>query len=134
MRRRRLACPAVILLVAVAAGLGPWSAPAARAGGSLGPPTKGWDPFSNDSFWNTPISPGALVDPNSNSIIAYLKTDNSPDYLQLSGVGSTGSWGVPVYWAVVTDPRYDVTNQTGCPDQPPEFDSMRIPLGALPDS
>jgi hypothetical protein len=88
--------------------------------------------FVSDSFWNTPLPANAPVDPNSSAIIAWLKSDNDPDYLKLSGTGSSGTWGMPIYWAGRGDPTWDVANSCS-QKQPREFNSVRIPVGAEPD-
>jgi hypothetical protein len=95
--------------------------------------TTAYVPFSDNSYWNTPLKKDAPVNNWSADIIAYLKSDNSPDYVQLSGTGSDGEWGNPVYWAAKSDHAYRIKNETGCPDLPSEMSSMRIPAGAKAD-
>jgi len=90
-------------------------------------------PFSVNSYWNTPLKKDAPVNNWSAEIISYLKSDNSPDYIQFSGTGSDGSWGNPVYWAAKSDHAYRIKNETDCPDLPPEMGAMRIPHGAEAD-
>jgi hypothetical protein len=86
--------------------------------------------FSDRSYWNTPLERRAPVARHSADIIAFLRSDNDADYIQLAGVGS--SWGMPIYWADQSSPTYDVRN-TCTFMQPREFGALRIPLGAVPD-
>ncbi|MGH2786850.1 MAG: DUF7594 domain-containing protein [Actinomycetota bacterium] len=86
--------------------------------------------FSAESYWNTPLSADAPVDPNSDAFLSFLIADNEADYLRLVGTDSTGSWGEPIYWATPSDPLYNVkpTRYT----LPPAFESVRIPREARP--
>src|SRR5439155_18451826 len=58
---------------------------------------------------------------------------SSTNYVRLSGTSSTGLWGNPIYWAGPSDPAYSIRNSCSS-GQPPEFSSVRIPVGAKPDS
>jgi hypothetical protein len=88
--------------------------------------------FSSSSYWNTPLPPDAPADQHSNRIIAFIQQTATSQYLRLAGANSAGNWGNPIYWASADDPAYTVRNS--CPySQPPEFASIRIPLGARPD-
>lgn len=122
-RRAFTVGPMVIGLISLATNL----PPAASAATTV------YVPFSDNSYWNTPLKKDAPVNNWSAEIISYLKSDNSPDYVQISGTGSDGSWGNPVYWASKSDHAYRIKNETGCPDLPPEMSAMRIPHGADPD-
>jgi hypothetical protein len=72
------------------------------------------------------------VDPHSAAIISFLKTDNTTNYIKLTGATSSGAWGTPIYWASSADPSYAIRN-TCSYRQPLQFASMRIPVGAEPD-
>jgi hypothetical protein len=65
-------------------------------------------------------------------MIAWLRGDNTGDYIRLGGTGSNGMWGNPVYWSSDGDPTYHVINTCSLA-QPPEFAQIRIPRGAAPD-
>jgi hypothetical protein len=88
--------------------------------------------FHRVSYWNTPLAKDAPVDPDSRAIIAWLKRNNDPNYVRLSGASSSGDWGMPIYWAHRGTPTWDVAN-TCEQKQPREFNSVRIPLRAKPD-
>jgi hypothetical protein len=88
--------------------------------------------FSSTSYWNTPLPANAPIASNSGKIIAYLKATNARNYVRLAGLGTTGAWGMPIYWASSTDPTYSIANSCSWA-QPPELRSVSIPLGALPD-
>lgn len=88
------------------------------------------DAFSPSSYWNTPIGSDAVVHPNSDAILDFIRQDNDLDgCITLSGYPGN-SWGMPVYVADSSDPVYDVTSAKY--DLPPEFSSLRIPTGAQP--
>lgn len=88
------------------------------------------DAFTPDSFWNTPLSADAPLHPLSAEIVAFLKEDNQDDgCILLTGTGEN-RWGMPVYTADKDSPVYEVkSSKYGVP---PEFASLRIPVGALP--
>lgn len=120
---RRLQSRTVLLAIAVLAGTTPTVANA--RGGTF-------RAFDRGSYWNTPLPVDAPVDPNSGAIMAWLKDNNDTDYIRLSGAGTTGRWGMPIYWAGRGDPTWNVVNTCSL-DQPREFDRVRIPLHASPD-
>lgn len=93
--------------------------------------TSGYRAFSDTGYWNTSLPADAPRHPDSKQIIDFLRQDNSTDYVYLSGTGSSGKWGQPVYWAEPGDPEYDVTSTRYF--VPPEFKSLRIPRDAKPD-
>ena len=94
------------------------------------PPPPTW--FESTSYWNTKLPVDAPVAASSAQIIEYLRAHSATDYVSLAGTSSSGSWGVPIYWARDSDPAYRVRNS--CSNtQPPEFTSVRIPEGARPD-
>jgi hypothetical protein len=84
------------------------------------------------SFWANDIGDQAPTDPNSTDIMAFIEADSSTNYVVLSGTTQNGRWGSPVYLAADGDPTYSVIN-TCQSHQPPEFASMRVPIGAQPD-
>jgi hypothetical protein len=89
-------------------------------------------PFSETSYWNTPLPARAPIARNSGEIIQYLQSVSNADFISLAGTGRTGEWGMPIYEAGDGDPVYDVANT--CPTmRPPEFAQVRIPLGARAD-
>jgi hypothetical protein len=97
-------------------------------------PASAQDPhraFSDDSWWNTPLPSSAPVHPSSADMIQWLQQDNGADHIRLAGTGSSGEWGMPIYWADADDPVYRVvaTRYT----LPPEFASLRIPPEVIPD-
>lgn len=108
--------------------------PAATDAAPQGPPAAtpdatGFRAFTADSYWNTPAT-GARVHPDSEAIIDFLRSDSTADGCTLlSGIGSN-EWGMPIYWASASDREYDVESTKY--DVPPEFGSLRIPLGAKP--
>jgi hypothetical protein len=114
----RLAVLASVILIT--------SSPASVAG------TGGYRPFSDDSYWNTPLPRRAPRHDASAAILRWIRDDNATNYIHLSGTGSGGRWGMPVYWAKRSSPIYNVRNNCRFA-QPPEFDRMRIPRGARPD-
>ena len=98
-----------------------------------GPPPGGpYRAFSSSSYWNTPLPPDAPVAPGSERFLRYLAREDGANFLTLSGVGPRGLWGNPIYWARSRDPSYHIQNTCSDP-APPEFRSVRIPLGAAPD-
>ncbi|MGZ4131450.1 MAG: hypothetical protein ACXVWF_00250 [Actinomycetota bacterium] len=99
-------------------------------GSASGRPTTGV--FETTSYWNTPLPASAPVDPHSRAIIGWIKADSTTGYLRLAGASSSGTWGNPVYRAKSSDPTYAVVDSCRLA-QPPEFRSVRIPLGARPD-
>ena len=103
--------------------------------GSLAPPSQArvYRGFSPSSYWNTPLPRSATVAKDSKKMIRWLIKNNSSNYIQLGGTTSTGAWGMPIYWGGRGDPRYNIHNNCSF-SAPPEFDSVRIPLGAEPDS
>jgi hypothetical protein len=125
MRSRRVTGRPVLLVLATVMLLGT-CVTNSTAGGNP------YRAFDTDSYWNTPLPANAPVDPNSNAIIAWLRSDNDPDYISLGGTSSSGKWGMPIYWARQGDPTWDVANSCS-QKQPSEFNSVRIPTGAEPD-
>jgi hypothetical protein len=87
--------------------------------------------FSESSYWNTPLPAGAPIDPKSGDYIDYLQGNIVGDFVMLSGADQDGAWGTPIYWAEPTDPFYEVTSDLY--QVPPEFASVRIPMGAEAD-
>lgn len=86
--------------------------------------------FHAGSPWNRVLPADAPVHPNSGDILGYLKATNvNNGCVMLSGVGSN-TWGTPVYWATAGDPSYTIPRSRHF--LPPEFASLRIPLGAKP--
>ncbi len=85
--------------------------------------------FSDTSYWNTRLPSGAPIDRDSSSMISWLKSHSSEQFITLAGAGQDGSYGEPTYWARRGDPVYDVQGS----GLPPEFAHLRIPKGAKPD-
>jgi hypothetical protein len=88
------------------------------------------DAFSEASYWNTPIPDDAAVHPDSERIIEFLREDNAEDGCILLSGYEGNDWGMPAYAAGTDDPVYSVVSRKY--ELPPEFASLRIPLGALP--
>jgi hypothetical protein len=89
-------------------------------------------PGLDRDYWTQKIGAIAPTDPSSADMIAYLKANNSTGYIALSGTSSSGEWGTPIYRAHDGDPTYSVNNKCQS-HRPPEFKSVRIPVGAKPD-
>lgn len=87
--------------------------------------------FPATSYWNTPLPADAPVHKRSKRMIRFLVKDNRANHIRLAGTDSDGAWGQPVYWADALAPAYRVRKTRY--DLPPEFSSLRIPLGARPD-
>lgn len=87
--------------------------------------------FTPNSWWNTPLSVHAPLDPAGGKILTYLRTapQSGDGCLNLAGAGSS-PWGTPIYWARPSDPVYDVQGVSF--DRPPELNRLRIPVGARP--
>lgn len=87
------------------------------------------DAFSPDSFWNTPISDDAAIDPRSVEIVSYLAADNRLDgCITLAGAGDD-EWGMPIYVSDGSSPEFSVESTKY--KVPVEFESLRIPKDAL---
>lgn len=84
---------AAVLLAAACAGEPP------REPG--GPGLSGGRPFSADSPWNAPIPDDPVIDPKSDRMAGYL-AGNGP------AVAALAEFGVPVYGADASTPRYRV--------------------------
>jgi hypothetical protein len=89
--------------------------------------------FRRASYWNSRLPANAPIDPHSKAIIAWLKRNNDPNFIKLSGADSSGRWGMPIYWAGRGDRTWDVANSCSL-KQPREFNSVRIPARARPDA
>src|SRR5205823_11941164 len=82
--------------------------------------------------WNTPLPKNAPVDPDSHALLRFLSRRSAENFISLGGTGRTGEWGMPIYKAVRGDPVYDISST--CPlAMPPEFNHVRIPIGARAD-
>jgi hypothetical protein len=88
--------------------------------------------FSPTSYWNTPLPPGAPVDPRSADMMRFIENHSVPGYVTFPGISGEGVWGNPIYQAKRGDPTYVVRNTCSF-RQPPEFGAMRIPKGAQQD-
>jgi hypothetical protein len=88
------------------------------------------DPFTSGAVWNEPIPADAPVDPRSDQIIEFLRRTNARRGCVLLAGAGDDPWGAPVYWVEEGDPSYQVTSDRY--PLPPEFDSLRIPVGAEP--
>jgi hypothetical protein len=85
--------------------------------------------FTATGYWNTPLPGNAPTARHSPDIIAFLKKDNTTNYIRLAGTGSTGEWGDPIFWAGPGDSAYSVRGSS----LPSEFQSLRIPAAAQAD-
>ena len=90
--------------------------------------------FPASSYWNQPLPTNVPIDTDSAKILEFLKNDSTTNYIRLAGTSSSGNWGNPIYWAGADDPTRKVKNICSSSGQPPEFQSVRIPRGARPDS
>lgn len=93
-------------------------------------PTTMPDAFTEASYWNTPIPDGAAVHPDSERILEFLREDNAENGCILLSGHDGNDWGMPAYAAGTDDPVYSVVSRKY--QLPPEFSSLRIPVGALP--
>lgn len=118
----------VTLILATATGVGVATLFGLNDAGAESP----YRAFSASSYWNTPLPVDAPVARRSKRIIAYLSRAATTDYIHLAGAGHHGHWGNPIYWSDSDDPVYSIRN-TCSYQQPPEFASVRIPRGAMPD-
>lgn len=86
-------------------------------------------PFTDHSWWNTPVPASAPQNPNSTEILNYLSTAPESGHGCLRFAGAQHNrWGQPAYWAQPGDPEYAVQ---GLPaTAPPEAQHLRIPVGA----
>jgi hypothetical protein len=85
-----------------------------------------------EGYWTTPLPEDAPVDPNSDEFIAHIQEHSNTNFIRLAGATADGKWGNPIYYAGSGDPAHEIGNSCGN-RQPPEFRSVRIPAGALPD-
>jgi hypothetical protein len=82
--------------------------------------------YADTSFWNTPISPDAAIDPGSAAIVASALVA----YAEGSSFTNTDNWGYPIVYADANSKMYDIgCTQNGC-STPISF---RIPAGAKPN-
>jgi len=87
---------------------------------------------SGGIYWLKKIAELAPTDPNSPSMMSYIRSHSSSNHIVLSGTSQSGQWGTPVYLSGGADPTYAIKNS--CQQhRPPEFGSVRIPVGAKPD-
>lgn len=82
--------------------------------------------YSVPSWWNENVTAWPL-DPNSDTIIAYLAADNVPNTLHFS----MGDFAEPVYKATTKNPVYKFTS-TQYPLPPELLAGVRIPATAVP--
>jgi hypothetical protein len=123
---------ATVGLIATVAMVALLATPALAMGRSMNPSIGTSAYVDPTPYWEQAIASLAPVDPTSASIMSYIKADNTLKYLAVSGTGSSGTWGTPVYNAHDGDPTYAIKNNCNT-GRPPEFASMRIPAGAKPD-
>ncbi len=96
--------------------------------------TQGPEAVAGDgSHWSRRFGDQAPTDPNSANIMAFIRADSTTNYVRISGGTQDGLWGTPVYHSGADDPTYRIHNSCGTTHAPPEFDSVRIPVGAKPD-
>lgn len=83
-------------------------------------------PFHPSSPWNSPIPPAPALDPRSHAIVRHLSSGRHP------AIANIGAYGVPVYEADASTPRYDVRcdRPWGLCDL--EREGVPIPLNAVP--
>lgn len=86
--------------------------------------------FKQSSYWNKELPPNAPIDRSSRQMINWLVAHSDDSFITLAGASQTGEYGQPIYWARPGDPIYNVVGDS----LPPEFDHLRIPRGAKPDS
>jgi len=91
------------------------------------PPTGLWRPFSDDSIWNTKIPANAKIHPNSDKMIAHLKSSSYSDGGHFSI--NIYSWSVPVYDAYADTPRVTIYRDDGSV----YYTNVPMPKGAQAD-
>jgi hypothetical protein len=94
------------------------------------PRTAPYVAFPMSSWWNQRA--GTTTSATSAAILSLISSYSQ--YPGFKGYGSTGAWGMPVYWAQDGDPEYTVT-QGSCGRPMPKYwpATVRIPLGAKPN-
>jgi Putative Ig domain len=83
--------------------------------------------YAANSFWNTPISASASVDPNSANIISYAI---SP-YASGSGLANDNAWGLSYVYATASSKTYTVACTVYCNSS---TTVLPIPAGTLPNT
>src|SRR5690349_16540583 len=84
--------------------------------------------FSQNSFWNRPLSATAPLDGSSSSLVASLNA-------QVRYYGewiNTSSYSTPVYTVPRSQPNVRVTLDTSYPALQSDFDAVPIPADAQP--
>ena len=83
-------------------------------------------PFDTGSAWNTPIPAGAALDARSAEIATTLSS--------APGIANLYAYGVPVYEADATTPRYTITCTKAWGTCPFAGKQVPLPTGATPSS
>ena len=89
---------------------------------TLPPPT----PFSAGSAWNVPIPTSPVLDGRSTEVISYLAGGATP------GVANLYQYGVPIYEADASTPRYSVNCLRDWGVCGLHQELVPVPLGAVP--
>jgi hypothetical protein len=85
------------------------------------------NPFSLTSFWNAPLSPLALLDPNSAVYVSDLQAMVAADKPWLN----TTSYSTPVYVVGAGQATQHITLDYNAPDLQAQFNAVPLPAGAV---
>ena len=83
--------------------------------------------YAANSFWNTPISASASIDPNSANIISYAI---SP-YASGAGLANDNAWGLSYVYSTASSKTYTVACTEYCSSS---TTVLPIPAGTLPNT
>lgn len=104
--------------------LAPWTSPASQADTGFRPT---WGrPFTADSVWNSPIVRNPVLDSRTREQVAYFGGAGHP------GIADLYDYGVPVWDAIASTPRYSVTCEMDWGTCGLERQRVPIPARAFP--
>jgi hypothetical protein len=83
--------------------------------------------YAPTSFWNTPISASASIDPNSANMISYAIAS----YASASNFANSNDWGLSYVYATASSKTYTVACTEYCSSSTAVFP---IPAGTLPNT
>lgn len=112
--RRRMGAPTISAL-----SVAPVATPAPVSSGRY---------FSATSAWNTPVPADPVLDPAGGPMVAHLSSGAHP------GVANLYEFGVPIWQAGATTPRYAVDCQHSWGTCQLEQQPVPVPVGAVPSS
>lgn len=99
------------------------------------PPAGVYRAFTATSYWNMPLPDNVpLVDQQtSNTLLQHLYNDNSTSYIRFSGLGSSGSWGRPIYFSYGGTPT-SISCDSCAQRIRDALSQLHVPDGANPDN